>query len=117
MITRQKSSKKSYFFSNVGLCFRVEKTLAVKHEPLLNRELDGKALITWLLDVLGSREMPNVQKDATCNIQQCWELFANNVASFCCSRSNDDDDDFNENSKKAIALDEQNNNFARASRF
>ena len=46
MITRQKSSKKSYFFSNVGLCFRVEKTLAVKHEPLLNRELDGKALIT-----------------------------------------------------------------------
>ena len=60
--------------------------------------------------------MPNVQKDATCNIQQCWELLANNVASFCCSRSNDDGD-FNENSKKAIGLDEQNNNFARASRF
>ena len=35
---------------------------------------------------------------------------------FAPSRSNDDDD-FNENSKKAIGLDEQNNNFARASRF
>ena len=24
-----------------------------------------------------------VQTDATCNIQQCWELLANKVASFC----------------------------------
>ena len=24
-----------------------------------------------------------VQTDATCNTQQCWELFANNVASVC----------------------------------
>ena len=24
-----------------------------------------------------------VQTDATCNIQQCWELFANNVGSVC----------------------------------
>jgi len=24
-----------------------------------------------------------VQTDATCNIRQCWELVANNVASFC----------------------------------
>ena len=24
-----------------------------------------------------------VQMDATCNIQQCWELLANNVASIC----------------------------------
>ena len=24
-----------------------------------------------------------VQMDATCNIQQCWELLANNVASVC----------------------------------
>ena len=24
-----------------------------------------------------------VQTDATCNIQQCWELLANNVASVC----------------------------------
>ena len=29
----------------------------------------------------------------------------------------DDDDDGNENGKKAIGLDKQNNNFARASRF
>ena len=28
--------------------------------------------------------MPHgVQTDATCNIQQCWELLANNVASVC----------------------------------
>ena len=25
----------------------------------------------------------DVQTDATCNIQQCWELLANNVASVC----------------------------------
>ena len=25
----------------------------------------------------------SVQTDATCNIQQCWELLANNVASVC----------------------------------
>ena len=24
-----------------------------------------------------------VQKDATCDIEQCWELLANNVASVC----------------------------------
>ena len=29
----------------------------------------------------------------------------------------DDDDDDNENGKKAISLDKQNNNFARATRF
>ena len=33
------------------------------------------------------------------------------------SLRNDDDDDGNENGKKAIGLDKQNNNFARASRF
>ena len=26
---------------------------------------------------------PGVQTDTTCNIQQCWELLANNVASVC----------------------------------
>ena len=25
----------------------------------------------------------DMQTEATCNIQQCWELFANNVASVC----------------------------------
>ena len=36
-----------------------------------------------------------VQTDATCNIQQCWELLANNVASVCTGLyilSNDYDD-------------------------
>ena len=36
-----------------------------------------------------------VQTDATCNIQQCWELLATNVASFCTGLyilSNDYDD-------------------------
>ena len=28
----------------------------------------------------------DVQTDATCNIQQCWELLANNVASVCTGR-------------------------------
>ena len=29
-----------------------------------------------------------VQTDATCNIQQCWELLANNVASVCTGLNN-----------------------------
>ena len=69
IITKQKSSKKLYFFSNVGLwCFRVQKNLAVNIWSLerglavqtwtSNRKPDGKALVTWLLDVRGSREMP-----------------------------------------------------------
>ena len=36
-----------------------------------------------------------MQTDATCNIQQCWELLANNVASVCTGLyilSNDYDD-------------------------
>ena len=32
-------------------------------------------------------------------------------------RNDDDDGDGNENAKKAMGLDEQNNNFARVSRF
>ena len=44
-----------------------------------------------------------VQTDATCNIQQCWELLT--------------DVDVNEDGKKAVPLDWQNNNFARESRF
>ena len=30
-----------------------------------------------------SNRQQGVQADATCNIQQCWELLANNVASVC----------------------------------
>ena len=29
-----------------------------------------------------------VQTDATCNIQQCWELLVNNVASVCMQPKN-----------------------------
>ena len=28
-------------------------------------------------------DIQHVQTDTTCNIQQCWELLANNVASVC----------------------------------
>ena len=46
-----------------------------------------------------------------------WALSSGEVS--LASLSNDDDDhgDGNENRKKAIGLDRQNNNFARASRF
>ena len=30
-----------------------------------------------------------MQKDATCNIQQCWELLANNVMSVCTSEASE----------------------------
>ena len=33
----------------------------------------------------------DVQKDATCNIQQYWELLANNVASICTGFNADTD--------------------------
>ena len=69
MINEQKSSKKSYFFSNVALWyFKVQKNFAVNHLPLerglavqtwtSNRKPDGKGLVTWLLDIRGSRKMP-----------------------------------------------------------
>ena len=32
---------------------------------------------------LRNKMQQGVQTDATCNIQQCWELLANNVASVC----------------------------------
>ena len=54
---------------------------------------------SWLNSLTGFQPFPNnsqqhatdiqlhattgVQTDATCNIQQCWELFANNIASVC----------------------------------
>ena len=50
------------------MMFQGAKKLAVNHLPLergldvqtwtSNRKPDGKALVTWLLDVRGSREMP-----------------------------------------------------------
>ena len=30
-----------------------------------------------------NKTQKDMQMEATCNIQQCWELFANNVASVC----------------------------------
>ena len=33
-----------------------------------------------------------VQTDATCNIQQCWELLANNAASVCTGLKKEDVD-------------------------
>ena len=35
------------------------------------------------LSTIRSNMQQGVQKDATRNIQQCWELLANNVASVC----------------------------------
>ena len=32
---------------------------------------------------LRNKQQRGVQRDATCNIQQCWELLVNNFASVC----------------------------------
>ena len=67
--SKHKSSKKEDFISNVGLwCFRVQKNPAVNHLPLehglaiqtwtSNSKPNSKALVTSLLGICGSWEMP-----------------------------------------------------------
>ena len=44
----------------------------------------AKSMIGFKLCATTSNKMQQgVQTDATCNIQQCWELLLNNVASVC----------------------------------
>ena len=61
------------------------KNLTVNHLPLerglavqtwtLNRKLDGKALVTWLLDVHVSREMPkNLNVKVSISFILVWEI-------------------------------------------
>ena len=68
IINKRNSSKRQYFLSKVELwCFRrknltnkqlhLDSDLAVQSWTS-NRKPDGKVLVTWLLDVRGSREMP-----------------------------------------------------------
>ena len=53
--------------------------LMTRHYPDL-----GSAFTVFKLYATTSNNMQQgVQTDATCNIQQCWELLANNVESVC----------------------------------
>ena len=56
--------------------------------------------------------MESVGLKKTGDISQCHHWFPDEIGSL-----RNDDHDGNENGKKAIGLDKQNNNFARASRF
>ena len=58
-----------------------------------------------------------VQTDTICNIQQCCVRLQGGLFTMGRLSNDDGDGNGNENVNKAVGLDEQNNNFARASRF
>ena len=58
--------------------------LGVVSQQCCVRLHEGKSLTGFKLCATTSNNMQqDVQTDATCNIQQCWELLVNNVASVC----------------------------------
>ena len=74
--------------NNVGRAVQTDPTLLryalAITEQKWNNSCWLKSLTGFKLSATTSNNMQQgVQKDATCNIQQCWELLANNVASVC----------------------------------
>jgi len=69
------------------LCKRIQHRCATLRRSRNKRNVGSrwlKSLTCFKLCVNTSNHMQQgVQTDATCNIQQCWELLANNVASVC----------------------------------
>ena len=74
--------------NNVGIAMQTDPT-SLRYVSVIN-ELRNVGSC-WLKSLTGcklcattpKRQHHGVQRDATCNIQQCWELLANNVASDC----------------------------------
>ena len=74
--------------NNVGIAMQTDPT-SLRYVSGIN-ELRNVGSC-WLKSLTGcklcattpKRQYHGVQRDATCNIQQCWELLANNVASDC----------------------------------
>ena len=74
--------------NNVGKAVRTVPTLLHYALPSRNKRNVGSF---WLKSLTGfklcatilNNMQQGVQTDATCNIQHCWELLANNVTSIC----------------------------------
>ena len=74
--------------NNVGRAVQTDATL-LRHVSAITEQKNVRSC--WLKSLIGFKlcattsdnMQQGVQTDATCNIQQCWELLANNVASVC----------------------------------
>ena len=71
--------------NNVGRAVQTDPTLLRYASAITEQKKFGELLaekFDWFR-ILRNNMQQGVQTDATCNIQQCWELLANNVASVC----------------------------------
>ena len=84
-------------------------------------KLEGVGLIIGCTFLFTGRWANNwgVIKLRTNDSEHCWHFWPNNVGSCWLTTGSlsNDDGDINEDGKKAVGLDWQNNKFARASRF
>ena len=69
------------------LCKRIQHCCATLRRSRNKRNVGSCRLKSLtglkLCATTGNNMQQGVQTDATCNIQQCWELLVNNVASVC----------------------------------
>ena len=63
-------------------CANGSNIVALRLDDHGTKEMLGVEKFDWF-QTLRNNMQQGVQTDATCNIQQCWELLANNVASVC----------------------------------
>ena len=71
--------------NNVGRAVQTDPTL-LRYASAITEQKKCWELLAEKFDrfqTLRNNMQQGVQTDATCNIQQCWELLANNVASVC----------------------------------
>ena len=71
--------------NNVGRAVQTDPTL-LRYASAITEQKKCWELLAEKFDrfqTLRNNIQQGVQTDATCNIQQCWELLVNNVASVC----------------------------------
>ena len=71
--------------NNVGGAVQTDPTL-LRYAPAITEQKKCWELLAekcGRFQTLRNNMQQGVQTDATCNIQQCWELLANNIASVC----------------------------------
>ena len=71
--------------NNVGRAVETDPTL-LRYASVITEQKKCWELLAEKFDrfqTLRNNMQQGVQTDATCNIQQCWELSVNNVASVC----------------------------------
>ena len=74
--------------NNVGRAVQTDPTL-LRYASAITEQKKCWELLAEKFDryqTLRNDMQQGVQTDTTCNIQQCWELLANNVASLCTGR-------------------------------